>query len=234
MNPALSAGLSGDEDLFNEDDTTTTPAFSFFGRGAQVENEVEVSYDDGVQDFLPPFANRENVELSKEIKSKERTLEETDRKLGENLERVRIMSEHNKNVQEEINFVQGRLEAKNNEVETEAHLRQLAQREIGRYQNDQKKFIKEQTELREKLVNVQKQVWEGNEKMDQFKLLMNWNQEELEQWALASRQKEEDALAIGKYIREDEGRISALRLELEKMTRKVGEKEQELEDEVSR
>jgi hypothetical protein len=25
--------------------------------------------------------------------------------------------------------------------------------------------------------------------MDQFKLLMNWNQEELEQWALAARQK---------------------------------------------
>ena len=28
---------------------------------------------------------------------------------------------------------------------------------------------------------------------------MNWNQEELEQWALAQRQKEEDNAALEKY-----------------------------------
>ena len=31
------------------------------------------------------------------------------------------------------------------------------------------------------------------------RLLMNWNQEELEQWALAQRQKEEDNAAMAKY-----------------------------------
>jgi chromosome segregation ATPase len=30
-------------------------------------------------------------------------------------------------------------------------------------------------------------IFKANEKMDQFKLEMNWNQEELEQWALAAR-----------------------------------------------
>ena len=34
--------------------------------------------------------------------------------------------------------------------------------------------------------------------MDQFKLQMNWNQEELEQWAMASRQKEEDNAVLEK------------------------------------
>jgi hypothetical protein len=33
----------------------------------------------------------------------------------------------------------------------------------------------------------------------QFKLLMNWNQEELDQWALAQQQKEEDNQALDKY-----------------------------------
>ena len=37
-------------------------------------------------------------------------------------------------------------------------------------------------------------IFKANEKMDQFKLEMNWNQEELEQWAIAARQKEEDRL----------------------------------------
>lgn len=32
----------------------------------------------------------------------------------------------------------------------------------------------------------------GSIKLGRFKLEMNWNQEELEQWAIAARQKEED------------------------------------------
>jgi hypothetical protein len=30
-------------------------------------------------------------------------------------------------------------------------------------------------------------IFKANEKMDKYKLEMNWNQEELEQWALATR-----------------------------------------------
>lgn len=47
--------------------------------------------------------------------------------------------------------------------------------------------------------------------MDRFKLQMNWNQEELEQWALAAKQKEEDNLALQKYARADEVKIKELR-----------------------
>jgi hypothetical protein len=58
--------------------------------------------------------------------------------------------------------------------------------------------------LSEKTNTLQNSIYKGNEKMDQFKLLMNWNQEELEQWALAQRQKEEDNSAMAKYQRQDE------------------------------
>lgn len=37
------------------------------------------------------------------------------------------------------------------------------------------------------------QTLEEHIKLGRFKLEMNWNQEELEQWAIAARQKEEDA-----------------------------------------
>ena len=47
---------------------------------------------------------------------------------------------------------------------------------------------------------------------------MNWNQEEMEQWVLAYRQKEADNLALEKYKRHDEAQIKKLRLEIQKLT----------------
>ena len=61
---------------------------------------------------------------------------------------------------------------------------------------------------------------------------MNWNQEELEQWALAARQKEEDNLTLEKYRRADEAKIKELTLQIEKLTVEVARKAAELEQEV--
>ena len=76
-------------------------------------------------------------------------------------------------------------------------------------------------------------IFKANEKMDQFKLEMNWNQEELEQWALAARQKEEDNLTLEKYRRADEAKIKELTLQIEKLTVEVSRKSNELEKEVT-
>ncbi len=76
-------------------------------------------------------------------------------------------------------------------------------------------------------------IFKANERMDQFKLEMNWNQEELEQWALAARQKEEDNLTLEKYRRADEAKIKELTLQIEKLTIEVGRKAKELEQEVT-
>ena len=64
-------------------------------------------------------------------------------------------------------------------------------------------------------------------------LRRNWNQEELEQWALAARQKEEDNLALLKYTKADEAKMKDLSLQLEKMLAAVQKKRAELEDEVT-
>mmetsp|Transcript_5315 Transcript_5315/g.17662 ORF Transcript_5315/g.17662 Transcript_5315/m.17662 type:complete len:868 (+) Transcript_5315:644-3247(+) len=143
------------------------------------------------------------------------------------------MSEHLKNVRQELVYTQSRVDSKNKEIETEDHLKQLVEREAGRLRGDVFKLEKEQAELLEKMNSLQNQVYRGNEKMDQFKLLMNWNQEELEQWALASRQKEEDNLALLKYQRADEARIKELNLHIEKMTKEVARKKNDLEAEVT-
>ncbi len=41
--------------------------------------------------------------------------------------------------------------------------------------------------------------YRATERLDQFRAQMAWNQEELEQWAAAQRQKEEDGEAIDRY-----------------------------------
>lgn len=76
-------------------------------------------------------------------------------------------------------------------------------------------------------------IFKANEKMDQYKLELNWNQEELEQWALATRQKEEDNLTLEKYRRADETKIKELTLQIEKLTVEVARKAKELEEEVT-
>lgn len=68
-------------------------------------------------------------------------------------------------------------------------------------------------EAQDKLNTVQNAMFSANEGMDRFKLQMNWNQEELEQWALAAKQKEEDNLALQKYTRADDVKIKELRYE---------------------
>lgn len=78
-------------------------------------------------------------------------------------------------------------------------MKQIADRQTGRHTNDLKKLDAIAADLQDRLNNIQNMIFKANEKMDKFKLEMNWNQEELEQWALATRQKEEDHLTLEKY-----------------------------------
>ena len=69
--------------------------------------------------------------------------------------------------------------------------------------------------------------------MDQFKLVMNWNQEEFAQWALAAKQKEEDNMALEQYQRQDEVKIRDVTLQLEKLSTEGLKRRRELASEVT-
>ena len=69
----------------------------------------------------------------------------------------------------------------------------------GRLRAEMMKFDKLAAEYQDKVNNVQNQIFRGNEKMDNYKVQLNWNQEELEQWVLASKQKEEDNVALERF-----------------------------------
>ena len=133
----------------------------------------------------------------------------------------------------ELVHTQSLVDAKNKEIETEEHMKQITERESGRFKNEIEKLEQRIADQQDRLNNIQNMIFKANERMDQFKLEMNWNQEELEQWALAARQKEEDNLTLEKYRRADEAKIKELTLLIEKLTIEVARKATELEQEVT-
>ena len=185
-------------------------------------------------DDLPAFANDENKQLHAQVREREKALATIDAELEDTKERISVMEGHLGSVKTEQLHTQRLVDAKVKEIETEDHLKQLAERERGRFHAEFNKLTVEIAELQDKINGIQNNVFKGNEKMEQFKLQMNWNQDELEQWALAARQKEEDNLALLKYTKADESKMKELSLQLEKMMDAEGKKKAQLEEEVTK
>lgn len=65
-------------------------------------------------------------------------------------DRIHAMSEHLKNVRQELQHTQGLVGARKKEIETESHLLTIAEREEGRLKQEIKKLEKEVEELKER------------------------------------------------------------------------------------
>lgn len=167
---------------------------------------------------LPVYASEANKQIDAEVKRKEGDLEGIEGKLEVDSGRVKVMTEHLVNVQQELVNTQQLVDAKKHEMETETHMKALSNRQLGRLSAEQVRLQKLLDDTQDQVNSFANELMRGNEKLDQFKLEMNWNQEELEQWAIASRQKEEDEMTIEKYRRADDSKIRELTLAVEKLT----------------
>ena len=99
-------------------------------------------------------------------------------------------------ISQEVVLTQQLLDARRRETETESHLKQLCVRQVGRIESEIVRLAKSVDEYKDRANTIQSDIFKGNERLDEFKLEMNWQQEQLEQWALAARQKEEDEIAL--------------------------------------
>lgn len=100
----------------------------------------------------------------------EQTLDATGAALEELADRTGVMDEHLRNVKTELAYTQQRVTSKAKEVQSELHLRALNQRESARMHADMKALHKERSELQERNLNLQSQIYRANERMDQFKV----------------------------------------------------------------
>merc|ERR1719443_1455391 len=192
--------------------------------------EPEFTFDG---DALPPFANAKNKELHSQVKEKEDRVRTLQGDIRENTDRIKVMTEHLTNVQHELVSTQQLVDGKKKEVDTEEHMEALAKRQIGRLVSEMRRLKGLVDDYQDRTNSSQNEIFRGNEKLDQFKLQMNWNQEELEQWSLAARQKEEDELTLEKYKRADEAKIRELMLAQEQLTMENAKKKEQLETEVT-
>lgn len=186
----------------------------------------------GVND-LPIFAGLEAQKLHRETLEQEQDIQKLDNMIVDMADRVKVMKEHFRNVQQEVEHTNGLNGAKQAEIGTESHLRQLTSRALGRGQNESRKIAGDIDFAKEQVNVVQSQIYKANERMDEFKMHMSWNQEELEQWVLAAKQKDEDFLAIERYRRADEQKIKDLTLQLEHLTKEHLLQKSKLDDEAS-
>jgi len=182
---------------------------------------------------LPPYASEENRKLDAEVKQKQTQLESIEEQLESDGARVKIMTDHLVNVQQELVNTQQLVDAKKNEAETEDHLKALTNRQLGRLNSEIVRLQKVMEDTQDQINTFSNELMRGNEKLDQFKLEMNWNQDELEQWAIAARQKEEDELTLEKYRRADDSKVRELTLSVEKLTVENATKRKDLADLVT-
>lgn len=182
---------------------------------------------------LPPFANDANKALSRNIKAleaKENILSAT---IDDNSLRANAILAHMKNVQSETNHTQALYDAKNRQIETEEHFKQLAERESGRISSEMNRIGSELGRISDYLNFLQTSIYRGNEKIEAVRAEFKLETDELNEWLRVQQEKEEDNLALIKYTKEDDTKEKELSLAIEKLVTQVNKSKANLTAEVT-
>lgn len=197
----------------------------------RLENESLASYDEN-RDF-PVFANKINKKLNDIILNYKKELRILIKNTEEDKEMVKILREHLQSVERQVKNREKMLEEMTQNVVNQSHTIEVVKRQIGKVKSQRKNLENQELSLQERFNILQQNIAKANEKMDSYKLNMKNILEELEQWALAARQKEDDKLNIEKYYRHDELKIKETMLQIEKLTQDVNARMHDLEREVT-
>ncbi|NXY15328.1 CCD39 protein, partial [Atrichornis clamosus] len=183
--------------------------------------------------YALPVANAENKALEEELQRMQRDKENLQNELTNFEERIEAMTSHLKNVRQEITFSQSLYKARENEIETEHHFKALAERECGRLKSDIKRLKDEIASLRQKKNIQENTINKTTKKLENLKQQMNCDEEVLESWIKELHRTDNDAIAIQKYAQQDEGKLGALTLQIEKLTMEANQKRRALDNELT-
>lgn len=182
---------------------------------------------------LPPFANAQNRALDQLIKQKEARLAKINSEIHDYSSRAEVMQQHAKTIQQEIAQTQALCDAKQRDIEQEDHLKQLAEREMGRLQVDTQAATAETNASNEQLKALQTHLYNTSERIDAIRRQMKFSKQELEDWAKVQAEKEEDTLALLQYTKEDEKMIRELTQKMELLQTGVLRRKERLEKEIT-
>lgn len=184
-------------------------------------------------DELPPFADEASKALYREIKLLEQQRDEAARTTRSHKEQISNISDHLRSIRQEVEHTNSLVSAKKSEVSTEEHLLSLSQRELGQILRDTAAIESGNLATQNTIKNVRGQIKAVEDELEKLRTDLNWNQEELEQWATAATKKEEESLALQKYSLSDELKLKELTLNIEDLTKISVERKAMLENEVT-
>ena len=196
---------------------------------SDIDNESDVS----PVDELPPFSDEESKALHREIKLLEQRRDDAAKSARSHKERIEVINDHLHSIRQEIEHTNSLVAAKNSEVDTEEHLSSLSQRELGQCSRDTSGVNDSISAKQKKISGCKNKLVSVENELEKLKTDLNWNQEELEQWATAATKKEDENLILQKYTSADELRIKELALAIEDLTKISVEKKSLLENEVT-
>lgn len=184
-------------------------------------------------DELPPFADEASKALHREIKLLEQRRDEAVSSTRSHKERIGIINDHLRSIHQEIDHTTSLVDAKKSEVGTEEHLLLVSQREIGQSLRFTSVLENANVTAQKNITSISDKMKTAEDDLEKIRTDLNWNQEELEQWATAATKKEEESLTLQKYTLADELKIKDLTLTIEDLTKVSVEKKTLLENEVT-
>uniref|UniRef100_A0A4W3ITG7 Coiled-coil domain-containing protein 39 n=1 Tax=Callorhinchus milii TaxID=7868 RepID=A0A4W3ITG7_CALMI len=128
-------------------------------------------------------------------------------KLAEFKDRIHALTQHLKNVKQELNYTQSLQQAREKEIESETHFKILAEREIERLNQEMLRLENELVGLKERKNIMENNIFRSTQRIEGLKCQLNWDKQALEAWLEESARTDEDAITIEKYSQRDEGKI---------------------------
>uniref|UniRef100_A0ABI7YFT3 Coiled-coil domain-containing protein 39 n=1 Tax=Felis catus TaxID=9685 RepID=A0ABI7YFT3_FELCA len=191
---------------------------------------AELHWDDG---FAIPVANEENRILEDQLSKLQEEKSSLQDQLRDYEDRINAMTSHFKNVKQEFSFTQSLCKAREHEIESEEHFKIIAERELGRVKDEIQRLQNEMASIQEKKSDKETNIFKTTQKLDSLKCQMNWDQQALEAWLEESAHKDNDALILQKYAQQDDNKIRALTLQLERLTLECHQKRKVLDNELT-
>ncbi|XP_030184914.1 coiled-coil domain-containing protein 39 isoform X2 [Lynx canadensis] len=191
---------------------------------------AELHWDDG---FAIPVANEENRILEDQLSKLQEEKSSLQDQLRDYEDRINAMTSHFKNVKQEFSFTQSLCKAREHEIESEEHFKIIAERELGRVKDEIQRLQNEMASIQEKKSDKETNIFKTTQKLDSLKCQMNWDQQALEAWLEESAHKDSDALILQKYAQQDDNKIRALTLQLERLTLECHRKRKVLDNELT-